>query len=398
MEIRDHIFSERYNESKIIFVNGRFIRQINNNIKGSSKHKKINGINTFYISHEKVECENELYNKEALCEFCFNLTQDIKKLSKNIFFLQINATVFKRNCTINFLNGEEVVVNQFHGRVFCEIGIKNKSNIFSTVFDKGFSLNKEFHDLNWWEKIDTNLFITKFADIDQHLYKKRLKKGIYSVILSPYVSGQLAHETFGHIFEADNFDFNNHIIDSIGKDFYNNNFTVIDDPSINNGWGSMIYDDYGERQEKIEIIKNGRLSDKIKSGERINRLRRLNYTAPLISRVSNTIIMPSKVSADKLLTQCDNGIYIENTGQCYCDPITGEIILPIYEAFKIENGRKVYSLDNFNLYLNIIQVLNSIDLVANDFEINGIICGKMGQKIPVGIGAPSLLLKNIRIF
>ncbi len=399
MELQEHIFKEKSREEKVIFVNGRYIKQIERNITGSSKYCVVGGINTYSISHEYDE-KLEFSHKDnmLLKEYCTDLSNKVKGLSKNIFFFQINITTLNRNISIKPPAGEVVNSGKYHGRFFFEIGFKSNANIFVTVYDKGYSQLDEPLGEKWWEDVKEDSILNKFSDLDRHLYRQNIEDGSYNVVLSPYVAGLLAHEVFGHIFEEDNRYYNEHIVNQLSNEQYNQELTIIDDPKVPRGWGSLRVDDSGHEQRKISIVENGELSEQIKRGERINRLIRQDYKHNLLSRVSNTLILPGSKSVQELLWESDNGIYIENAGKCYCDPVTGEIIMPVYEAFKIRGNKKVSCLNNFSLYANANTILKSIHTIGSDFELNGVICGKMGQKIPVGIGAPSLLLKDIDLY
>ncbi|WP_024832117.1 hypothetical protein [Ruminiclostridium josui] len=92
MELQEHIFKEKSREEKVIFVNGRYIKQMERNSVGSSKYSAVGGINTYSISHEydeKLEFSHK--DNRLLKEYCTDLSNKVKRLSKSIFFYRLTS-------------------------------------------------------------------------------------------------------------------------------------------------------------------------------------------------------------------------------------------------------------------------------------------------------------------
>ena len=65
----------------------------------------------------------------------------------------------------------------------------------------------------------------------------------------------------------------------------------------------------------------------------------------------------------------------------------------------IENGKITAPVKNAMLIGSGTEVMNAIDMIGNDSCLdNGIgACGKGGQSVPVGVGQPSVRIKNITV-
>ncbi|WP_054750376.1 metallopeptidase TldD-related protein [Ruminiclostridium josui] len=162
-----------------------------------------------------------------------------KAIIQKYIFLQINITTLNRNITTKLPTGDIVNSGRYHGRVFFEIGFKSNDNIFVTVYDKGYSQLDTPLGEKWWEDVPEDIILNKFSDLERHLYRENFESGSYNVVLSPYVAGQLAHEVFGHIFEEDNRYYNENIVNQLSKEQYNQELTIVDDPQVSRGWGSL---------------------------------------------------------------------------------------------------------------------------------------------------------------
>jgi TldD protein len=71
----------------------------------------------------------------------------------------------------------------------------------------------------------------------------------------------------------------------------------------------------------------------------------------------------------------------------------------IKEAYLIEKGRLTAPLGNIMVQGNIVEVLNSIEMVANDFhyDTGNSYCFKNGQVLNVRVGQPTIKMNNLVI-
>jgi TldD protein len=69
------------------------------------------------------------------------------------------------------------------------------------------------------------------------------------------------------------------------------------------------------------------------------------------------------------------------------------------EAWKVENGKKLYPVKGATLIGNGPESLKYISMIGNDMAMDdGIgVCGKEGQSVPVGVGQPTLRIENMTV-
>ena len=67
------------------------------------------------------------------------------------------------------------------------------------------------------------------------------------------------------------------------------------------------------------------------------------------------------------------------------------------EGFLIEGGVIGTPVRGANLIGRAIDVMSSVDAVGTDFETWEGVCGKDGQGVPVGSGAPTLRIAKITV-
>jgi TldD protein len=79
------------------------------------------------------------------------------------------------------------------------------------------------------------------------------------------------------------------------------------------------------------------------------------------------------------------------------DSASGQFVFSVTEGFLIENGRLGPPIRGATLAGNSFQVLADVDAVAGDFALDPGLgnCGKGGQWVPVGVGQPTLRVREL---
>jgi TldD protein len=77
----------------------------------------------------------------------------------------------------------------------------------------------------------------------------------------------------------------------------------------------------------------------------------------------------------------------------------GDFTFYVKNGFLIEDGRLTRPVTDVNLIGNGMDVLNKVDMVADDLEIvnSAFTCGKAGQSVPVSIGMPSVRVSALTV-
>jgi TldD protein len=113
--------------------------------------------------------------------------------------------------------------------------------------------------------------------------------------------------------------------------------------------------------------------------------------------MSNTYILPGKVSPEDIVAQAERGLFVKKLGGGEVNPTSGDFVFHVTEGYLIERGRVGRPVRGAVLTGNGPQVLQDILAVGNDLFFLPGTCGKGGQSVPVTDGQPTLLLREITV-
>lgn len=224
--------------------------------------------------------------------------------------------------------------------------------------------------------------------------------GEYECITSPEISGLIAHEAFGHGVEMDMFVKNR----AMGQKYINEKvgtkYVEMHDGAIPyNDVSSYFFDDEGTLAQDTTIIKDGTLKTGIADAISAAKLnikptgngKRESFTRKAYTRMTNTYFSPKTHTLDEMIASIDYGYYIDVESSGMEDPKNWGIQCIAMIGKEIKNGKftgKVVS--PIIMTGNVLDLLNSITMVSNDFELlgNGS-CGK-GYKewVKTSVGGP----------
>lgn len=234
-----------------------------------------------------------------------------------------------------------------------------------------------------------------------------VKPGIYTCILSPETTGIFAHESFGHKSESDFMVGNETQIKewAIGKKVGTDGLSIIDS-GLHEGTGYVPYDDEGCRAKENYIIKDGILTGRLHSGftaaslneEQTGNARAINFENEPIVRMTTTYIAAGKETKDELITNTEEGIYIEKLN--HGSGMTTFTLAP-RRAYMIKGGRLAEPVRISVITGNVMKTLFEIDGLSNEIELFSFAlggCGKMYQQgLPVAYGGPYIRVKGINV-
>ena len=233
--------------------------------------------------------------------------------------------------------------------------------------------------------------------------------GEMPVVLGPGVTGILLHEAIGHGMEAD---FNRKKISTfstmIGKKVAEPFVTIIDDGTNMNLAGSLNVDDEGTPGKKTTLVENGILTgylhDKISAKhygvEPTGNGRRQDFQNYPMPRMRNTYMLGGTASADDVIRQAGNGIYVEDVSNGQVKIGEGDFAFYVSQGRLIENGKLTSPIKDINIMGNGPKMLTNIIMLANDLEFykgGAGQCGKNGQGVPVAFGLPTCLVKSLTV-
>ena len=219
--------------------------------------------------------------------------------------------------------------------------------------------------------------------------------GTMPVVVGGGFGGVLFHEMTGHGLEADHVQKGASVYaGKLGEAVAQPLLTAYDDGRMPGEWGSDAIDDEGAPTQKTRLIEDGRLigflHDRRTAGRegvaQTGNGRRESFRHLPIPRMTNTYIAPGDAEPEAIIGDVAKGFYAVSFGGGQVDPATGDFVFGVNEGYLIEDGRVTQPCRGATLVGNCLQALAAIDAVGNDFWMKTGICGKGGQKVPVGTG------------
>lgn len=235
------------------------------------------------------------------------------------------------------------------------------------------------------------------------------------MVIGPYVSGIIAHESCGHPFEADRI--LGREAAQAGTSFVTRDMqgtrigspvvSVIDDPTIPHTYGYYRYDDEGVPATQRYLIQNGVINSFLHNRDTASEMdttsngaaRAAAYSREPIVRMANTYIEPGDHSLEELIEAVDRGIYMVTfmewniDDRRYNQKYVGE------EAYAIENGEITHPVRHPALEITTPGFYHAVDAVGDTLQLYPATCGKGDpmQPIPVTTGGPALRLREVRV-
>jgi TldD protein len=219
--------------------------------------------------------------------------------------------------------------------------------------------------------------------------------GSMPVVVGGGFGGVLFHEMTGHGLEADHIQKGASVyVGKLGERVAEPLLNAYDDGRLPGEWGSDAIDDEGQPTQKTQVIEDGRLTSYLYdhlTAERDGAAstgngRRESFRHLPIPRMTNTYIAPGDATPEAIIGGVSRGFYAVSFGGGQVDPATGDFVFGVSEGYLIENGRVTSPCRGATLIGNCLEALAAIDAVGDDFFMKTGICGKGGQKVPVGTG------------
>lgn len=232
--------------------------------------------------------------------------------------------------------------------------------------------------------------------------------GEFPVVLSSGWCGVLLHEAVGHGLEGDfNRKGSSVFTGKIGEQVTAKGITVVDDGTLPNLRGSISIDDEGTPSQRTVLIEDGilknymqdRMNARLMNASPTGNGRRESFAAVPQVRMTNTFMTNGDKAKEELIASVKKGVYAKSFHGGQVDITSGKFVFTSSEAYLIENGKITAPLKDATLIGNGIDVMNAIDMIADDSCLdNGIgTCGKGGQSVPVGVGQPSVRISKITV-
>ncbi|BCS92482.1 Zinc metalloprotease TldD [Metallosphaera sp. J1] len=243
---------------------------------------------------------------------------------------------------------------------------------------------------------------------------KGISPGRRDVVLSPILSGIMAHESVGHPFEADRV---------LGREFAqagtsylatmnsrrlgNPAVNVADDPTIQNSMGYYQIDDEGVKARRKLLIREGEVNELLQNRFTAKRnnvpsngsARASGFDREPLIRMSNTFFVPGDMNFRELIEDVKEGIFFKTYMEWNIDDMRmGQRYIGL-EAYEIRRGEIGDPVLFPVLEGKTTDFLSAIDGADDSLEFYPGTCGKgdPDQGIPVSMGGPDLRLRNVMV-
>ncbi|WP_289220316.1 TldD/PmbA family protein [Ileibacterium valens] len=235
---------------------------------------------------------------------------------------------------------------------------------------------------------------------------KPAPSGSMPVIIDNGFGGVIFHEACGHSLEATGVAKNQSVFaGKKGQKIANEKVSAVDDGTIANAWGSQNVDDEGNPQRLRVLIKDGILNEYMVdqlNGRRMKEAssgsgRRQSYKYEPTSRMSNTFILPGKDKKEDMFKGIKRGLYAKRMGGGSVNPNTGEFNFGVLEGYLIEDGKITDPVEGAMLIGSGAEILQKIDMVADNLERAQGMCGSISGSIPTDVGQPTIRVSSITV-
>ncbi|HIG03549.1 MAG TPA: TldD/PmbA family protein [Candidatus Poseidoniales archaeon] len=233
---------------------------------------------------------------------------------------------------------------------------------------------------------------------------ERAPSGRTTLISDPDLTGVYIHEALGHPCEADLVAAGDSCLEGkLGEKIGSDIVSVIDDPTLKDGYGAYPIDDEGVDARTKNLIVNGVLTEYLNHRETAAKYdlepnagarAQSGLFHPLV-RMSNTVILGGNhADLDDLLEDVQDGVYACGSRGGQVDTGKGSFQFAAQEAWKIENGQLTTPLKDVSVSGMTLQILSNVDGLCREANLASPgFCGK-GQMVPVGDGGPHMRIRN----
>ncbi|MGZ8665826.1 MAG: TldD/PmbA family protein [Solirubrobacterales bacterium] len=230
--------------------------------------------------------------------------------------------------------------------------------------------------------------------------------GSMPVVVGGGFGGVLFHEMTGHGLEADHVQKQASVYaGKLGERVAEPLLTAYDDGRMPNEWGTDSIDDEGTPTQKTPLIEEGRivsfLYDRVRAGAdsvaSTGNGRRESFRHLPIPRMTNTYIAPGDADPEAMIADVGKGFYAASFAGGQVEPATGDFVFGVSEGYLIEGGRVTRPCRGATLIGNCLEALAAIEAVGSDFEMKTGICGKGGQRVPVGTGQGHVRIREMTV-
>lgn len=165
-----------------------------------------------------------------------------------------------------------------------------------------------------------------------------------------------------------------YLVDRVGSKVASNLVTIVDDPLVVRGPGSRAFDGEGLLSRRNLVVEGGELRTYLldtysarKLGLRSTASASRSPAGGISASTSNLTLKPGSMSRDELIAGTSHGFYVTGMMGFGFNAVTGDFSRGA-SGFLIEGGELGHPVSEVTISLNLDQLLQRIDAVANDID------------------------------
>lgn len=228
--------------------------------------------------------------------------------------------------------------------------------------------------------------------------------GALPVVFAPGVGGVVLHEAVGHAFEAD---FAGAGGFRPGDEVASDAVSLVDEPLLPAARGALAVDDEGVRGDRTVLVDGGTVRNLLHNRRTAARAgagptgngRCQSYRHAPLPRMTCTYLDNGGHAPDDIVAAVTRGILVETVVDGQVDVESGDFAVVAKNGWLLENGKKTMPLRDLRVSGNGRELLRQVQMAGNDRELaaGGWVCGKLGQRVPVSPGSPTMLVGDLRV-
>ncbi|HEY0136483.1 MAG TPA: metallopeptidase TldD-related protein [Nannocystis sp.] len=232
--------------------------------------------------------------------------------------------------------------------------------------------------------------------------------GTLPVVLAPGDAGIWLHEAVGHGLEADFIrKRSSSYSDRVNHQVAPPCVTLLDDPGVPGGRGSLAVDDEGVVPGVHLLVDRGVLRGLLhdRTSARTAGLaptgsgRRQSFRDLPLPRMSNTWLAAGDEDPADIVRSVQRGIYAAGFSGGQVNIAAGDFVFALTEGYLIEDGKITAPLRGVHLIGHGPTALAAVSRVGHDLRMSDgtWTCTKDGQNVPVGVGMPTVKIDALTI-
>jgi PmbA protein len=299
-------------------------------------------------------------------------------------------------------------ITNSHGASFTTNEVKSilaSSNGFSGEYDKTYcslSVGLQAGDTDhlvedFWVSTQTHLGSletpeeiarTAIQRTVRLLNPRKIKTQRIPVIFEPLRTSSLLGFLFSCISGVAIYQKASFLLDKLGQPIGNDKITVIDDGLMPGKLGSGPFDSEGVPSQRTVVVEKGILKNYLCNTYAARKLKLQSTGNADGNSVSpnNFYLEPGIHTPEEIISSCQKGLLLVRTLGHGVNPVTGDISRGAFGLW-IEKGEIAYPVSEITISGNLGSLLNDVEMVGNDLEFRGSICGptiKVGEMLIAG--------------